>query len=250
MIRVITWSKQAINYYLCHVACHWGLIAANARVSRPALNPPCHKKSTPAARQTTESDAVRTTLLPLFIYEWPLVCLGPAHSQHTATLRWRHNDHSGVSNHQPRGCLLNRLFRRKSKKTSKLRVTGLCVGNSPGTGEFPAQMASYAENVSIWWRHHGQLMAPLPQLTPTYTQLTHSHLYGPALTLPWVSIHWKISSRNSAVQSICSQCRDLLKPSVMWLPLGFEPRHYKCLKRGNAVSVYWYTSTWSNYDIH
>ena len=38
------------------------------------------------------------------------------------------------------------------KKTLKLRVTGLCVGNSPG--EFPAQMASNAENVSIWWRHH------------------------------------------------------------------------------------------------
>ena len=70
-------------------------------------------------------------------------------------LRWRHNDHAGVSNHQPHGCLINRLFRRQSKKTSKLRVTGLCVGNSPGTGEFPAQMASYAENVSIWWRHHG-----------------------------------------------------------------------------------------------
>ena len=70
-------------------------------------------------------------------------------------LRWRHNDHAGVSNHQPPGCLLNRLFRRKSKKTSKLRVTGLCAGNSPGTGEFSAQMASYAENVSIWWRHHG-----------------------------------------------------------------------------------------------
>ena len=71
-----------------------------------------------------------------------------------APLRWRHNDHAGVSNHQPHDCLLNRLFRRKSKKTSKLRVTCLCVGNSPGTGEFPAQMASYAENVSIWWRHH------------------------------------------------------------------------------------------------
>ena len=71
-----------------------------------------------------------------------------------SSLRWRHNDHAGVSNHQPHGCLLNRLFRRKSKKTSKLRVTGLCAGNSPGTGEFPAQMASYAENVSIWWRHH------------------------------------------------------------------------------------------------
>ena len=47
-------------------------------------------------------------------------------------------------------------FRHRSKKTSKLRVTGLCVGNSPGTGEFPAQMASYAENVSIWWRHHAK----------------------------------------------------------------------------------------------
>ena len=33
-------------------------------------------------------------------------------------------------------------------------VTGPCVGNSPVTGEFPAQMPSNAENVSIWWRHH------------------------------------------------------------------------------------------------
>ena len=70
------------------------------------------------------------------------------------TLQWRHNDHDCVSNHQPRGCLRKRLFRHRSKKTSKLRVTGLCAGNSPGTGEFPAQMASNAANVSIWWRHH------------------------------------------------------------------------------------------------
>ena len=40
------------------------------------------------------------------------------------------------------------------RKASKLRVTGLCAGNSPGTSEFPAQMASDAENVSIWWRHN------------------------------------------------------------------------------------------------
>ena len=72
------------------------------------------------------------------------------------TLRWRHNEHDGVSNHQPHDCLLNRLSRRTSKKTSKLRVTGLCEGNSPVTGEFPAQMASNAENVSIWWRHHAE----------------------------------------------------------------------------------------------
>ena len=52
-------------------------------------------------------------------------------------LRWRHNNHAGVSNHQPHGCLLNRLFRRKSKKTSKLRVTGLCAGISPGPVNSP-----------------------------------------------------------------------------------------------------------------
>ena len=72
----------------------------------------------------------------------------------SASLRWRHNDRDSVSNHQPHNCLLNRLFRRRPKKTSKLPVTGLCAGNSSGTGEFPAQMASNAENISIWWRHH------------------------------------------------------------------------------------------------
>ena len=54
-------------------------------------------------------------------------------------LRWRHNELDGVSDHQPHDCLLNLLFRRRSKKISKLRVTGLCVVNSPWTGEFPAQ---------------------------------------------------------------------------------------------------------------
>ena len=52
-------------------------------------------------------------------------------------LHWRYNDHDGVSNHQPHGCLLNLLFRRWSKKTSKLPVTGLCVGNSPGPVNSP-----------------------------------------------------------------------------------------------------------------
>ena len=70
------------------------------------------------------------------------------------TLHWRHNGHDSVTNHQTHHYLLNRLFRRRSKKISKLRVTGLCEGNSPVTGEFPAQMASNAENVSIRWRHH------------------------------------------------------------------------------------------------
>ena len=70
------------------------------------------------------------------------------------SLPWRHNEPDGVSNHQPHHCLLNCLFGRRSKKPPKLRATGLCAGNSPMTGELPAQMASNAENISIWWRPH------------------------------------------------------------------------------------------------
>ena len=49
----------------------------------------------------------------------------------TFSLQWRHNGRDGVSNRHPHNCLLNCLFRRRSKKTLKLRVTGLCTGNSP-----------------------------------------------------------------------------------------------------------------------
>ena len=41
---------------------------------------------------------------------------------------------------------------RKHQSSTSL---ALCEGNSPVTGEFPAQRASSAENGSIWWRHHG-----------------------------------------------------------------------------------------------
>ena len=80
------------------------------------------------------------------------------------SLQWRHNGRDGVSNHQPHDCLHNRLFGCRSKKTSKPRFTGLCGGNSPGTGEFPAQTASKAESVSIWWRHHVYLLSKCSSL--------------------------------------------------------------------------------------
>ena len=86
------------------------------------------------------------------------------------TLQWRHNERDGVSNHQPHQCLPNRLFRRRSKKTSKLRVTGLCAENSPATGEFPARMTSNAENVSIWWRLRGAEQAINPYLNLRVTR--------------------------------------------------------------------------------
>ena len=66
----------------------------------------------------------------------------------------RRNERDGVSNHLRLGCLFSRWFRRRSKKTSKLRVTGLYARTSPVTGELPTQRASYAQNISTWWRYH------------------------------------------------------------------------------------------------
>ena len=58
------------------------------------------------------------------------------------SLQWRHNEPDSVSNNQFHDCLLNRLFRRRSKKTSKLRVTAFVRGihrwpvNSPTKGQW------------------------------------------------------------------------------------------------------------------
>ena len=69
-----------------------------------------------------------------------------------SALQWRHSGRDGVSNNQPNDCLLNRLFsadQRKHQSSASLVFWGEL------TGEFPAQRASTAENISIWWRQHG-----------------------------------------------------------------------------------------------
>ena len=74
-------------------------------------------------------------------------CLSPTVTK--VSLHWRHTERDGVSNHQHLG-----LFRRRSKKTSRLRVTGLWEGNPPVIGGLPPKRASDAEIVYIWWCHH------------------------------------------------------------------------------------------------
>ena len=71
---------------------------------------------------------------------------------YSMSLQWCHNEHDGVSSHQPR-LFTQPFIQMQIKKSSKLRVTCPCAGNSPVTGEFFAQRASNAENVSILWRH-------------------------------------------------------------------------------------------------
>ena len=162
----------------------------------------------------------------------------------TNALRWRHNGLDSVSNHQPRECLLSRLFGRRSKKTSKLRVTGLCAGNSPGTGEFPAQRASNAENVSIWWRHHGRVLChstgPLSDLRYRQVRLDLRFIVRmrarqaplPPITadchrlLPAIIVAWEISrgmaTNGYQIMVVQALTEQIPEPIVFWFVIfGF-----------------------------
>ena len=66
------------------------------------------------------------------------------------SIQWRHNEHDGATNHQPHECLLKVRIKENIKAPRHWPLWG----NSSVSGEFPAQRASNAENVSIWWRHH------------------------------------------------------------------------------------------------
>ena len=95
------------------------------------------------------------TIIKIFMH---LLCIYKVHDRsklhQLAALQWRHNERDGVSNNRLFDCLLNRSSVAESKKTSKLRVTGLCEGKSSVTNEFPGRRATNAQNVPIWWRHH------------------------------------------------------------------------------------------------
>ena len=130
------------------------------------------------------------------------------------SLKWRHNERDSVSNPWCLGYLVNCLFMCRSKEASKLRAIGLCEGDSPVTDEFPAQRASYAKNVSIWWRHHVGLWGgggggggaindlPISHLSPTQlsvpvrgaiNDLPISHLSPTQLSVPVQShANWSV----------------------------------------------------------
>ena len=170
----------------------------------------------PVTRKKFPFDAVIITWV---VQRWMKRCASTAMS-----LLWRHNGRDSVSNHQPHDCLLNRLFRRSSKKTSKIRVTGLCAGNSPGTGEFPAQKASNAENIFIWWRHHG-----------IYVIISCCTIFRDfKLLLYFVRYHlWQINtvyndwSIKSSSERFCSRI----------FPARFGPMF---MKRSSIVFCWWY----------
>ena len=121
-------------------------------------------------------------------------------STSTLPLHWHHNDHDGVSNHQPHGYLLSRLFRRRSKKTSKLRVNGLCVGNSPGPVNSPhkgpvTQKIFPFDDVIMHISFKGLMMDVLGLLTPMPVVLSHRAVRRQGQRI-WFQEFWTIVDNN------------------------------------------------------
>ena len=128
------------------------------------------------------------------------------------TLQWRHDERNGVSNHRHVHCLLNHLFGRRSKKTSKPRVTGLCKGNQPVTGEFPSNRASDAENISIWWCHHEISIETPVDVYTTFTVIFYGIETLGQYTLTYV---FYLNLLTSYMKCLLIPCR--LQPPYPWL---------------------------------
>ena len=138
----------------------------------------------------------------------PTVKWVPSYQQTWYSLQLHHNKHDGISNHRPpHDCLLKRLFRRRSKKTLKLHITGLCEGNSPVTGEFPTQRASNAEmfpfdDVILW----------LCKIKPCVYFMRHTaHLIGRS---SWVRVQPEMSYFPENFDCFKNNAK-----AVAWLPL-------------------------------
>ena len=115
-----------------------------------------------------DNNSLRKQFCRLCLLIW--VCL--------MTLQWRHNERDGVLKHRCLDCLLNRLYRRRSKKTPKLRVTGLCEVNSAVTGKF----------------HKGPVtrkMFPFDDVIMDYNLLS-----------PWTWIYWLVKWNGTITQLI------------------------------------------------
>ena len=110
-------------------------------------------------------------------------------------ITWRHSDQDGVSNHEPRGCLLNRLFRRRSNKMSKLRVTGLCVRNSPGPvnsphkGPVTRKMFSFDDVIMSCWQNQLEATFKLSGTMGAHSQV-QSRIDDDVMTWKRIPYHW------------------------------------------------------------
>ena len=75
------------------------------------------------------------------------------------------------------------------------------MGNSPETGEFPAQMASNAENVSIWWSHHGNHLNGSDIVSQKCEPGHQQYHYRPTHESPKFQVIFSVE----AIQDLCAR---------------------------------------------
>ena len=96
-------------------------------------------------------------------------------------------------------------------------VTGLCAGNSPVTGEFPAQRASDAENVFIWWRHNDMAIFRCQCSNPCmYPNVKVQKRMNKANAYVVLGNIYCLSFHKNLFQNNCRVTNDMLRAWLLW----------------------------------
>ena len=100
--------------------------------------------------------------IPVELIFFIKICLGSSEmGLPVYSITWRHNERDASQITSLTIVCSQPFIQAQIKENIKYpRYWPLCAGNSPVTGEFPAQRASNAENVSIWWCHHANSKVP------------------------------------------------------------------------------------------
>ena len=127
------------------------------------------------------------------------------------SLRWRHDERNGVSNHQPSDCLLNRLFKApiSSASLAFLREIHRWPMNSPHKGPVTRRMFPFDDIcVGLTWKLLNVLHARILKFTRVahcIVRLVVTHLYRRGLR-GWISSHRRRAQRANFIPSRYQVC--------------------------------------------
>ena len=155
---------------------------------------------------------------------------------HSVPLQCRHNEHHWFSNHRRLYCLPNHLFRRISKKTSRLRVTGLCEGNPPVTGGFWRYLKDKISNLvlltDIFKAPGDNALRLMPQdLTGVKSTLVQVMLWCHQATSHHLNQYWQ-----SSVSKWTTLCRqNFQRHCTEWKYLCFDKISLQFVPKGQTL---------------
>ena len=98
------------------------------------------------------NDILTVSVLNMKQYLARFTCLAYYQPHPATSLQWRHNECDGLSNHRRFDCLFHAQIKENIKAPRHKPLWG------EFTGDRPTRRASNAKNVSIWWRHHMDIL--------------------------------------------------------------------------------------------